>query len=96
MFFFSDSVRPKKRLLCEVLVSCCLGFLGTKYRSYECPNPFKTFINLALVDAVVTEINETTIFEGLVNAGRNLRTISSRTMKKGAEIYQRDVGCIKA
>jgi hypothetical protein len=57
---------------------------------------FKTSIHFALVDAVVAEINETTRFEGLVYAGCNLRTISSRTMKKEAEIYQRDTGYVKA
>jgi hypothetical protein len=73
-----------------------LRISGTKYGGYECPNPFKTFIHFALVDAVVAEINETTRFEGLVNAECNLRTISSRTMKKRAEIYQRDTGCVEA
>jgi hypothetical protein len=73
-----------------------LRFLGTKNGSYEFPNPFKAFIHFALVDAVVSEMHETTRFEGLVNAGGNLRTILSRTMKKWAEIYQRDVGCVKA
>jgi hypothetical protein len=58
-----------------------------KYGDYECPNPFKALIYFALVDTVVAEVNETIGFESRINARRNLRAISSRTMEKGAKIY---------
>jgi hypothetical protein len=54
-------------------------------------DPVETLLNLAQVNAMIDEINESCRVQARVNGGSNLFTIANGAMEKGFEINQGNI-----
>ena len=54
-------------------------------------DPVETLLNLAQVNAMIDEINESCRVQARVNGGSNLFAIGNGAMEKGFEINQRNI-----
>jgi hypothetical protein len=54
-------------------------------------DPVETLLNLAQVNAMINEINESCRVQGRVNGGSNLFTIANGAMEKWFEINQGNI-----
>ena len=59
-------------------------------------NPVETFVDSAQVDAVISQIDESSRPQAGINGGGNIFAIAKGTTEKGLEINQGDIRDVRA